>query len=184
MPPLDLPADDPEPGLTATAFYDPENWTFPGGCHVCELEIDPEPASSKIARIVAVDDVGTVINPMIVEGQIQGGLAQRSARRCSNTRVFDPDSGQLLTGSFMDYAMPRADTLPRLKSTTTAPSAPTIPWAPKAVPKSAAVGLPPAIVNAALDALSAYGVKHLEMPLTAEHVWRAMKDKEAGTEAL
>jgi len=177
---LDLPEDDPEPGLTATAFYDPENWTFPGGCHVCELEIDPATGVIRIARIVAVDDVGTVINPMIVEGQIQGGLAQSVGQALFEHARFDPDSGQLLTGSFMDYAMPRADTLPELEVHHHGTICTHNPLGAKGCAEVGTVGLPPAIVNAALDALSAYGVKHLEMPLTAEHVWRAMKDGEAG----
>lgn len=180
---LDLPADDPEPGLTATAFYDPENWTFPGGCHACELEIDPETGVIEIARIVAVDDVGTVINPMIVEGQIQGGLAQSIGQALYEHALFDPGNAQLQTGSFMDYAMPRADTVPQLEVHHHGTVCTHNPLGAKGCAEVGTVGLPPAIVNAALDALSPLGVKHLEMPLTPERIWRAMKDAEvrAGT---
>ncbi len=170
----DLPADDPEPGLTATAFYDPENWTFPGGCHVCELEIDPQTGVTRILRIVAVDDVGTVINPMIVEGQIQGGLAQSIGQALFEHALFDPESAQLLTGTFMDYTMPRADTMPPLEVHHHGTVCTHNPLGAKGCAEVGTVGLPPAIINAALDALAPLGVTHLEMPLTAEQVWRAV----------
>ncbi len=177
---LDLPASDPEPGLTASAFYDPENWTFPGGCHVCELEIDPQTGVVNISRIVAVDDVGTVINPMIVEGQIQGGLAQSVGQALLEHALYDRESGQLQSGSFMDYAMPRADMMPDLEVHHHGTICTHNPLGAKGCAEVGSVGLPPAIVNAALDALAPLGVKHLEMPLTPERIWQAVKQAGAG----
>jgi len=171
---FDLPPGDDEPGLTASAFYEPENWTYPGGCYVCELEIDPDTGVIEIARIVAADDVGTVINPMIVEGQIQGGLAQGLGQALLEDAVFDRDSGQMLSGSFMDYAMPRADTVPQLEVLHHTTVCAHNPLGAKGCAEVGTVGLPPAVVNAALDALRPYGVTHLEMPLTPERIWRAM----------
>lgn len=171
---VDLPEDDPEPGLTATAFYDPQNWTFPGGCHVCELEIDPDTGIIRLDRVLAVDDVGTVINPMIVEGQIQGGLAQSIGQALLEQVIFDPDTAQLQTGSFMDYAMPRADTVPDLEVHHHGTICAHNPLGAKGCAEVGSVGLPPAIVNAALDALAPLGVDHLEMPLTPQTIWQAM----------
>ena len=171
----DLPEDASEPGLAANAFYDPENWTFPGGCHACELEVVPETGEIHLARVVAVDDVGTVINPMIVEGQIQGGLAQSIGQALLENVHYDADDGQLRTGSFMDYAMPRADTVPALEVFHHGTVCTHNPLGAKGCAEVGSVGLPPAIVNAALDALKPLGVRHLEMPLTPEAVWRAIR---------
>jgi carbon-monoxide dehydrogenase large subunit len=172
----DLPEEASEPGLEASAFYDPLGWSFPGGCHVCELEIDPDTGAVDILRIVAVDDVGTVVNPMIVEGQIQGGLAQGLGQALMEEAVHDAASGQLLTGSFMDYAMPRADTVPALEVHHHPTWCSTNPLGAKGCAEVGTVGLPPAVVNAALDALAPLGVTRLDMPLTPERVWRAMRE--------
>ncbi len=112
--PHNYPLDVLEPGLDETSFYDPKNFTFPGGCHICEVEIDPETGVTQVVNFTAVDDVGRVINPMIVEGQVQGGVAQGIGQALLEACVYD-DSGQLLTGSMMDYTMPRADNLPNIK---------------------------------------------------------------------
>ncbi len=174
----DLPPDDPEPGLAASAHYEPENWTYPGGCHVCELEVDPETGAIDLLRLLAVDDVGTLVNPMIVEGQIQGGLAQGAGQALFEQVVFDRDSGQPLTGSFMDYALPRADSLPALEVLHHTTPCAHNPLGAKGCAEVGTVGLPPAIVNAALDALQPLGVGHLEMPLTPERIWRAIRAAE------
>lgn len=172
----DFPADEIEPGLDEIAFYDPVNWSYPGGCHVCELEIDPETGVVTLDRIVAVDDVGTVINPMIVEGQIQGGLAQAVGQALMENCVYDEGSGQLLTGSFMDYAMPRAADLPALEVMTHETPCTHNPLGAKGCAEVGSVGLPPAIMNAVLDALRPLGVRTLDMPATSERVWRAIRD--------
>ncbi len=168
-------SDAVEHGLEASAFYDPVNWTFPGGCHVCELEVDPETGTVRIDRIVAVDDVGTVINPMIVEGQIHGGLAQGIGQALLEKACYD-EAGQLLSGSFMDYCMPRADDLPVFAVDTCTTPCLHNPLNAKGCAEVGSVGIPPAIVNAAIDAL---GVEHLDMPLTPETVWRALRKNQS-----
>jgi carbon-monoxide dehydrogenase large subunit len=171
----DFPVDEIEPGLDEIAFYDPANWSYPGGCHVCELEIDPETGVVSLDRIIAVDDVGTVINPMIVEGQIQGGLAQAVGQALMENCVYDEDSGQLLSGSFLDYAMPRASDLPALEVMTHETPCTHNPLGAKGCAEVGSVGLPPAIMNAVLDALRPLGVQKLDMPATSERVWRAIR---------
>lgn len=176
----DFPVDEIEPGLNETAFYDPANWSYPGGCHVCELEIDPETGVVTLDRIIAVDDVGTVINPMIVEGQIQGGLAQAVGQALMENCVYDEGSGQLLTGSFMDYAMPRAADLPALEVMTHETPCTHNPLGAKGCAEVGSVGLPPAIMNAVLDALRPLGVRRLDMPATPERVWQAIREATQG----
>jgi carbon-monoxide dehydrogenase large subunit len=171
----DFPPEEIEPGLNEIAFYEPENWTYPGGCHVCELEIDPETGVVELLRVIAIDDVGTVINPMIVEGQIQGGLAQAIGQALLENCVYDPQTGQLLTGSFMDYAMPRASDLPALEVGTHETLCLHNPLGSKGCAEIGSVGLPPAIINAILDALRPLGVAHIDMPATSEKIWRAIR---------
>jgi carbon-monoxide dehydrogenase large subunit len=170
----DFPVDEIEPGLEASAFYDPKNWTFPGGCHVCEVEIDPETGVVDLCRVVAVDDLGTIVNPMIVEGQIHGGLAQGIGQALLEEGVYD-DDGQLLSGSFMDYCMPRADNLPFFDVATHATPCEHNPLKAKGCAEVGSVGVPPAIVNAVLDALAELGVDDITMPATPERVWRAIR---------
>lgn len=165
-----------EPGLDETAFYDPENWTFPGGAHVCELEIDPETGVLKIVQIVAVDDVGHIINPLIVEGQIHGGLAQGYGQAVSECVAYD-ENGQMLSASLQDYAVPRADDLPSFTVLTHATACEHNPLKAKGCAEVGSVGLPAAIVNAALDALGAVGVSSIEMPLTPQAIWRAIQEQ-------
>lgn len=148
------------------AFYEPEDWTFPGGCYICELEIESDTGAIDIKQIVAVDDVGTVVNPLVVHGQIHGGLAQGMGQAILEHTVYDSETAQLLSGTFLDYAMPRATDLPFFKVGFSPTYTDRNPFGAKGVGKVGSVGLPPAIVNAALDALRPLGVDQLDMPLT------------------
>ena len=168
--PHNYPIEELEPGLDETAFYDPKNFTFPGGCHICEVEIDPDTGSLTIVRMTAVDDVGRVINPMIVEGQVQGGLAQGIGQAIMETAIYD-EQGQLVTGSFMDYTMPRASDLPNFKTSTENTMCTHNPLGSKGCGETGAIGSPPAVINAVVDALRDYGVRHLDMPATPQKIW-------------
>jgi carbon-monoxide dehydrogenase large subunit len=167
------PLESLEPGLDEGAFYDPSNFAFSNGAHVCELEVDPETGAVEIVGYWAVDDVGTVINPMIVEGQVHGGLAQGIGQALGERTVYD--AGQLLCASFMDYALPRASDLPFFR-TQTDESQPCThnPLGAKGCGESGAIGAPAAVVSALLDALAPLGVTELEMPATPHAVWRAI----------
>lgn len=168
--------DDPgglEPGLEEQAFYDPLNFTFPAGCHICEVEVDPDTGKVSVERFTAVDDVGRVVNPMIVEGQVQGGVAQGIGQALLEHAVYDSD-GQLLSGSYMDYAMPRADNIPNIsvKHTTTLCAHNSL--GAKGCGEVGAIGSPPAVINAVLDALAEKGVEDIAMPATPFRVWEAI----------
>ena len=165
--PHNYPADL-EPGLDETAFYDPLNFTYPAGTHVCEVEIDPDTGVTEIVDWVAVDDFGKVINPLIVEGQVHGGIAQGVGQALLEHGIYDAD-GQLITGSYMDYCMPRADNLPPLKVGMTETACTHNPLGVKGCGEAGAIAAPPAVINAVTDAL---GILHMEMPATAEKVWR------------
>jgi carbon-monoxide dehydrogenase large subunit len=162
--------DDLEPGLDETAFYDPKNFTFPGGCHICEVEIDRDTGVVRVVNFVAVDDVGRVVNPMIVEGQVQGGLAQGIGQALLENAVYDTN-GQLVSGSFMDYTMPRADDLPNFSVATENTMCTHNPLGSKGCGEVGAIGSPPAVVNAVVDALRDYGVRHIDMPATPAKIW-------------
>jgi len=166
-----FPTDEIEPGLKETSFYDPKNFTFPAGCHICEVEIDPHTGRTEIVGFWGVDDVGTVINPMIVEGQIHGGIAQGIGQALLEHGIYDTESGQLLTGSYMDYAMPRADDLPDFDVGMTVTKCPSNPLGVKGCGEAGAIAAPAAVVNAITDAL---GTKVFDMPATPEKVWRAL----------
>jgi carbon-monoxide dehydrogenase large subunit len=171
-----LPAKLPkgmEPGLTATAVFNLAVDNFPNGCHVCELEIDPETGTIEILRYSVVDDVGTVINPLLVHGQIVGGVAQGVGQILMEDIRFDAE-GQPITGSFMDYAMPRADDLSGVAVKSNPVPTPTNPLGVKGCGEAGCVGAMPAVANAIVDALSVHGVRHIEMPATPERVWRAI----------
>jgi aerobic carbon-monoxide dehydrogenase large subunit len=159
-----------EPGLKEGAFYDPSNFTFPAGCYICEVEVDPETGQTEIVQFVAADDFGNIINPMIVEGQVHGGLAQGIGQALLEGVHYDPDSGQLLTASYMDYAMPRADDLPSFKVSTSNTPCPSNPLGIKGCGEAGAIGSPPALINAITDAI---GNNALTMPATPEKVWAA-----------
>jgi carbon-monoxide dehydrogenase large subunit len=164
-----------EGGLISTAVYNAEMENFPNGCHVCELEIDPETGTVEIVRYSVVDDVGTVLNPMLLHGQIVGGIAQGAGQILMEDIRFD-DSGQLLTGSFMDYAMPRASDLPAVTVESNPVPTRTNPLGVKGAGEAGCVGAMPAVANALADALSNVGVRHIDMPATPERIWRALRE--------
>lgn len=169
--PGNFPLDELEPGLSEKAFYDPANFTYPAGTHICEVEIDSETGTTSIVSFVAVDDFGNVINPMIVEGQVHGGLAQGIGQALLEHGIYDSD-GQLVSGSYMDYTMPRADDLPDFVVDTTSTPCTHNPLGVKGCGEAGAIGATAAVMNAITDAL---GVKELPMPATSETVWRAIQ---------
>jgi aerobic carbon-monoxide dehydrogenase large subunit len=160
-----------EPGLKEGAFYDPTNFTFPAGCHICEVEVDPDTGNSEIVGWTAVDDFGVVVNPMIVEGQVHGGIAQGVGQALCEGAVYD-QNGQLLTGSLMDYCMPRADHLPAMKVDTTVTKCPSNPLGIKGCGEAGAIAAPAAVINAITDAI---GTERLAMPATPATVWAALQ---------
>jgi carbon-monoxide dehydrogenase large subunit len=168
--PHNYPIDELEPGLDETAFYDPKNFTFPGGCHISEVEIDPDTGTVAVVNFTAVDDVGRVINPMIVEGQVQGGIAQGIGQALLEAAIYD-ESGQLISGSMMDYTMPRADNLPNIHVATENTMCTHNPLGSKGCGEVGAIGSPPAVINAICDALKDYGVRHMNMPATSGKIW-------------
>ncbi|HUL06578.1 MAG TPA: xanthine dehydrogenase family protein molybdopterin-binding subunit [Candidatus Acidoferrum sp.] len=180
--PHNYPITELEPGLDETAFYDPLNFTYPGGCHICEVEIDPETGVTEVISMVAVDDVGKIINPMIVEGQIQGGLAQGIGQALLESCVYDNSSGQLLTGSYMDYTMPRADNVPSFKVQSHNTMCTHNPLGSKGCGEVGAIGSPPAVINAVLDALAPLGVTDITMPASPHRVWQAINSVKAAAE--
>ncbi|HEV2021478.1 MAG TPA: xanthine dehydrogenase family protein molybdopterin-binding subunit [Terriglobales bacterium] len=163
-----------EPGLEGTHFFEPSNFTFPFGAHVCSVEVDAETGEVKVDKYVAVDDCGNVINPMLVEGQIHGGIVQAIGQALYEEVLYNED-GQLVTGTLMDYAVPRAAQLPRFELARTVTPSPVNPMGVKGVGEAGTIGCTPCIVNAVCDALSPLGVHNLDMPLKAERVWRAMQ---------
>lgn len=165
--------DDMEPGLEATSFYNPSNFVYPFGAHIAVVEIDPETGETRVLRYVAVDDVGNVINPMIVEGQVHGGVAQGIGQALWEGAVYD-DSGQLQTSTLLDYALPKAHFLPSFELDRTVTPCPHNPLGVKGVGEAGTIASPAAVTNAVVDALSHLGVRHLDMPLTPEKVWRAI----------
>jgi carbon-monoxide dehydrogenase large subunit len=173
--PHNYPHEELEPGLNENAFYDPNNFTYPAGSYVCEVEVDPETGVVTIDRFVACDDFGNVINPMIVEGQVHGGLAQGIGQALLEHGIYNED-GQLVTGSYMDYAMPRADDFPKFV-VETAKGTPCThnPLGVKGCGEAGAIGSPPAVINAIVDALSHFGVKDVPMPATPHTVWKAIR---------
>ncbi|MER8631259.1 xanthine dehydrogenase family protein molybdopterin-binding subunit [Mesorhizobium opportunistum] len=160
-----------EPGLKETAFYDPSNFTFPAGCYICEVEIDPETGTTEIVQFVAADDFGNIINPMIVEGQVHGGIAQGVGQALLEGAHYDA-SGQLLTASYMDYTMPRADDLPSFKVSTSNTPCPGNPLGIKGCGEAGAIGSPPAVINAITDAI---GIPDIAMPASPSTVWAAIR---------
>ena len=162
-----------EPGLDFSSFYDPTNFTYPFGCHICVVEVDSDTGKVTVKRMIAVDDVGNVINPMIVDGQIHGGLAQGIGQALLEGVQYD-NTGQLVNGSYMDYAMPRADDLPSFETDRKTTPCPHNPLGVKGAGEAGAIGSTPAVVNAVMNALWHKGVRDLEMPLTPERVWKAM----------
>ncbi|MEO8539929.1 MAG: molybdopterin cofactor-binding domain-containing protein [bacterium] len=172
--PVPLPAGL-DPGLSDSAFWEPSNNTYPFGCHISMLEIDRDTGEPKLLKMVAIDDCGTIINPMIVEGQVHGGLAQGIGQAMIEEVVYDED-GQLITGSFMDYAIPRATDFPWFELDKTVTPTPVNPLGAKGVGEAGTLGSTPCIVNAAVDALSEFGVKHIDMMLRPEKLWRIINE--------
>ena len=173
--PHNYPIETVEPGLEETAYYDPKNFTFPSGTHVCEVEIDPQTGSVTIDRFSAADDFGTVINPMIVHGQVHGGLVQGIGQALVENCVYDED-GQLQSASYMDYTMPRADDVPSFTLELRETACTHNPLGVKGCGEAGAIGSPAAVMNAVHDALASRGVHHVEMPATPARVWRALQD--------
>jgi carbon-monoxide dehydrogenase large subunit len=176
----DLPEGE-EPFLDDTSYYDPPNCTFPFGAHVAVVEVDAETGEVKVERYVAVDDCGKVINPMIVDGQLQGGIVQGVAQALWEGAVYD-EHGQLLTSSLMEYAVPKADFMPRIELDRTETPTDVNPLGVKGVGEAGTIASTPAVVNAVVDALAPLGIRHLDMPLTPERVWRAMQAAKNGGE--
>jgi carbon-monoxide dehydrogenase large subunit len=167
-----------EPGLDVTRFFEPSNFTFPFGTHVCVVELDEETGEPKVTKYVAVDDCGNIINPLLVEGQVHGGLVQGIAQALHEEVVYD-ENGQLLTGSLMDYAIPRAHDFPEFELDRTITPSPVNPLGVKGVGEAGTIGSTPAVVNAIVDALAPFGVTHIDMPVRSEKVWRILKGKKA-----
>jgi aerobic carbon-monoxide dehydrogenase large subunit len=180
-PPDLYPLETLEPGLEETAFYDPTNFTFPGGCHIAEVEIDPESGEIELAAYHAVDDIGTVLNPLIVEGQIHGGVVQGVGQALFETCVYDRNSGQILTGSYMDYTMPRAGDVPNIASETDSTVCLHNPIGVKGCGECGTIAAPAAVMNAVLDALAPYGILHIDMPATPFRLWQAIASASAKT---
>jgi aerobic carbon-monoxide dehydrogenase large subunit len=167
-----------EPGFDESGHFTPPQPTFPNGCHVCEVEIEPDTGHIDIVRYLVVDDFGTVINPLLLAGQVQGGVAQGVGQAMLERTVFDPETGQLLTGSLTDYCIARAEDLPAIEFAYNIVPCRTNPLGVKGAGEAGAIGAPPALVNAVVDALSELGITHLDMPLTPERVWRTIEAAE------
>jgi aerobic carbon-monoxide dehydrogenase large subunit len=173
--PHDYPLEVLEPGLEEQAYYDPVNFTYPGGAHVAEVEVDPDTCMVRLVNYTAVDDVGTVINPMIVEGQLHGGIVQGIGQALFENCIYDDVSGQLLSGSFMDYCMPRADNLPHMTIETHSTSCAHTPMGVKGCGEVGTIGSPAAVANAVVDALAHLGVNHVDMPASANRLWQIIQ---------
>jgi carbon-monoxide dehydrogenase large subunit len=167
-----------EPGLDVTRYFEPSNFTFPFGTHVCVVELDEETGEPKVTKYVAVDDCGNIINPLLVEGQVHGGLVQGIAQALHEEIVYD-ENGQLLTGSLMDYAIPRAHDFPEFELDRTITPSPVNPLGVKGVGEAGTIGSTPAVVNAIVDALAPLGITHIDMPVRSEKVWRILKGMKA-----
>ena len=161
-------------GLEATGSFSPTPPSHPNGSHVCELEVDPETGEVVVDRYFVVDDLGRVLNPLIVRGQIHGGVVQGLGQALMEQQVYDRQSGQLLSGSFTDYAIPRADTMPSITAELEEVPCKTNPLGVKGIGESGTIGAPPTLINALLDALAPLGVKQIEMPATPARVWEAI----------
>ncbi len=163
-----------EPGLDATTFFEPSNFTFPFGAHVCVVEVDADTGDVKLQKYVAVDDCGNVLNPLLVDGQVHGGIVQAVGQALLEEAVYD-EQGQLITGELMDYAIPRAADIPWLETSRTVTPSPVNPLGLKGVGEAGTIGATPALLNAVVDALAPFGVRHLDMPVKRERVWQLMR---------
>jgi aerobic carbon-monoxide dehydrogenase large subunit len=172
--PHKYPIEELEPGLDETAFYDPKNFTYPAGAHVAEVEIDPDTGIVALKGVWAADDFGRIVNPMIVEGQVHGGLAQGIGQALLEHCIYDKE-GQLLTGSYNDYTMPRADDLPSFELATNVTLCTHNPLGVKGCGEAGAIGSPGAVINAIVDALSPLGVRHVDMPASPRRIWETIQ---------
>ncbi len=172
--PHNYPLDELEPGLEETAFYDPKNFTFPAGCHICEVEVDPDTGIVDVVSFTAADDFGHIINPMIVEGQVHGGVTQGIGQALYENCVYD-ESGQLLSGSLMDYCLPKADNVPDFAVTTNVTPCTHNVLGVKGCGEAGAIGAPPAVINAVVNALADFNVDDIALPATPERVWQAIQ---------
>jgi carbon-monoxide dehydrogenase large subunit len=172
--------DGLEPGLDETVFYDPAGMGSPSGIHMAYVDVDPETGIVDILDYVAVDDVGTIINPLLASGQIHGGVVQGIAQALYEEVSYDPKTGQLMTGSLLDYAVPRAEHVPSIRSLFQETPSSTNPIGVKGIGESGSIAAPPCMVHAVLDALSSFGIKHLDMPMTPPRIWAAIQDARAG----
>src|SRR5262249_25758424 len=171
--PMKLPPNT-QPGLVATHFWEPPNFTFPFGAHIVITEIDPETGQISIRRYVAVDDSGKLINPLRVAGQVHGGVAQGLGQALWEQAVYD-ENGQLVSGELTDYALPRAHMMPWIESSHTETPSPVNPLGVKGVGEAGTIGCSPAVVNSVVDALGHLGVRHIDMPLTPEKIWNLIQ---------
>jgi aerobic carbon-monoxide dehydrogenase large subunit len=171
--PAQLPPDI-EPGFAESGHFTPPSPTFPNGCHLCEVEIEPETGHVEIVRYLVVDDFGTVVNPLLLRGQVQGGVAQGVGQAMLERTVFDPETGQLMTGSLTDYCLPRAEDLPAIEFAYNVVPCRTNPLGLKGAGEAGAIGAPPALINAIVDALHPFGIEHIDMPVTPERLWQAI----------
>ena len=163
-------------GIAERYEYMPPSLTFPNGCHVCEVEVDPETGDVDVLRYTVVDDLGKLINPMLVDGQVHGGICQGVGQAMLENCAYSADSGQLLTGSFMDYCMPRVDDFPSFDLAYNEIPCATNPLGIKGAGEAGTIGSAPALINAIVDALSVFGVDHIDMPATPQHVWKAIEE--------
>jgi carbon-monoxide dehydrogenase large subunit len=166
-------------GLAADGEFKNANNTWPNGCHICEVEIDPETGVTDITRYTVVDDFGKIVNPLLVEGQVHGGVVQGLGQALGEQAIYDEASGQLVTGSYMDYWMPRADNMPKMAFKTNEVPCKTNPLGVKGCGEAGTVGAAPALVNAVINALKPYGVTHIDMPLTPLKLWSITKGRAA-----
>jgi len=174
----DLPEDLRGP-LSGTDTHTIEHWSYPNGCHVCEVEIEQDTGVVHVMRYCAVDDVGKVINPLLVAGQVHGGVAQGIGQAMLENTIYDPASGQMVTSSFMDYTMPRADDVPMIELDTNEVPCVTNPIGVKGAGEAGALVAPPVVIAAITDALRDYGVAHIDMPATPERIWRILNERKA-----
>jgi len=164
-----------KPGLDDTFTRTPQAATFPNGCHVCELEIDPDTGTLEILNYSIMDDFGTALNPLLLQGQVHGGVGQGIGQALTEKTIYDPDSGQLMSGSFMDYALPRADVVPHVHFDMHNSLCTTNPLGVKGAGEAGAIGAPPSVINAIVDAIHPHtGLKHIDMPVTASSLWAAI----------
>jgi carbon-monoxide dehydrogenase large subunit len=165
-----------EQGLEAVSYFDPPNFTWPFGAHICVVEVDPETGDVDMRKYIAVDDCGNVINPMVVEGQITGGIVQGIAQALYEEVVYDDDSGQLRTGTLTDYMIPTANEIPELVLGSTLTPSPTNALGVKGIGEAGTIASSAAVINAIVDALSPFGIKHVDMPATPDRLWKQIKE--------